>query len=287
MKRCPFHRVDHSPWPFLTAWGLGLTAISFVQFLHGEPLYWVLVSLGGSVLCIYWWFVDIVTEATFMGKHTIRVQRGIRIGFCFFLLSESMFFISFFWAFFHSALAPSMVCGFYWPPEMETMKCTGIPLINTGLLLGTIYPCNVAQSAVKAGFFYTFLLWLGIVMVMGAFFVGLQAWEYYTAKFTMADGIYGSCFFALTGLHGLHVIGGLVFLFVAWSRGLLGHFSSDRHLNLTFAVWYWHFVDGIWVVVYSFVYVWSNWGWQWSFSELFVKFVSPVVYYLDHYYENY
>ncbi|YP_001083066.1 cytochrome c oxidase subunit III (mitochondrion) [Mizuhopecten yessoensis] len=269
MKRCPFHRVDPSPWPFLTSWGLGVSAISFAQFLHGDSFYWVVAGLCSTVMCIYWWFVDIVTEATYLGKHTIRVQRGIRIGFCLFLLSESMFFVSFFWAFFHSALSASHVVGCYWPPEMLSMHCKGIPLANTGLLVGTIYPCNVAQKAIKSAQLRPLLLWLGVVMVMGACFVGLQVWEYYTAKFTMADGIYGSCFFALTGLHGLHVVGGLIFLFVAWNRARLGHFSPQRHLNLTFAVWYWHFVDGIWIAVYVFVYIWTGWGWQWSFTEMF------------------
>ena len=166
--------MDPRPWPFLTAWGLGLVAVNFAQYLHGDPLYWVIIRLAGTIICIYWWFVDIVTEATFLGKHTIRVQRGIRIGFCLFLVRERMFFVSFFWAFFHSALAPGFVLGFYWPPEIETMKLTGIPLINTGFLLGTIYPCNVAQKALKAAELHTFLRWLGGVMVMGACFVVLQ-----------------------------------------------------------------------------------------------------------------
>nr|YP_272045.1 cytochrome c oxidase subunit III [Placopecten magellanicus]AAZ06458.1 cytochrome oxidase subunit III [Placopecten magellanicus] len=268
MKRCPFHRVEPSPWPFLLAWGLGLTAISFAHFLHGDSIWYVVASLGGSVLCVYWWFVDIVTEATFLGKHTKRVQRGIRMGFCFFLVSESMFFVSFFWAFFHSALAPSVDIGCYWPPMMATMKCWGIPMINTSLLLGTIWPCGVAQKGMKAAELGDVLKGLGLTMVLGVCFVGLQVWEYYTATFTMADSVYGSCFFALTGLHGLHVVGGLIFIFVAWNRARLGHFSSARHLNLTFAIWYWHFVDMIWVFVYAIVYIWTGWGWQWSFAEI-------------------
>lgn len=215
MKRCPFHRVDPSPWPFLTSWGLGLTAIRFAQFLHGDSFHWVAARLYGTIICIWWWFADIITEATYLGKHTVRVQRGIRIGFCLFLMRERMFFVSFFWAFFHRALSARHVVGCYWPPEMITVHCRGIPLANTGLLVGTIYPCNAAQKAIKCGRLLLLLFWLFLVMVMGACFVALQGWEYYTAKFTIADGIYGSCFFALTGLHGLHVVGGLFFLSVA------------------------------------------------------------------------
>ncbi|XP_060070335.1 cytochrome c oxidase subunit 3-like [Ylistrum balloti] len=243
----------------------------FAQFLHGDPIWRVLVGLCLLVRSVYWWFVDIVTEATFLGKHTRRVQRGVRIGFCIFLVRETMFFASFFWAFFHSALAPGMALGFFWPPQIYTMSCWGLPLLNTSLLLRTVCPCNLAQAALKAAELKTALITLGIVMILGACFVVCQGYEIYTAKFTIADGIYGSCFFSLTGLHGLHVIGGLVFLFVAWNRARLGHFSSARHLNLTFAVWYWHFVDVIWIFVYRAAYLWRNLGWQWTFDDAFNK----------------
>nr|ALA07953.1 cytochrome c oxidase subunit III [Argopecten ventricosus] len=269
VKRCPFHRVDQSPWPLLTAWSLGISAMMFVQFLHGDPFYRVLVGLGLVVTCVYWWFSDIISEATFMGKHTRRVQRGIRIGFCMFLISETMFFASFFWAFFHSALAPGMALGFFWPQEIYTMPCWGLPLLNTSLLLSTVFPCNMAQAAIKAGELKVALNTLGLVMFLGGCFVLVQGYEIFTAKFTLADGVYGCCFFSLTGLHGLHVVGGLFFLFIAWSRARLGHFSSSRHLNLTFSIWYWHFVDIIWIFVFSFIYVWSNLGWQWTFSDVF------------------
>jgi len=123
------------------------------------------------------------------------------------------------------------------------MKFTGVPLANTALLIGTVIPCNLALAGLRAADLRTAIRALRGVILMGVGFVALQLWEYKTAKFTIADRIYGRTFFALTGLHGLHVVGGLVFLSVGLLRAYLGHFSRARHLNVNFAVWYWHFVD--------------------------------------------
>lgn len=99
---------------------------------------------------------------------------------------------------------------------------------------------------------------LCITIILGLCFVFIQVREYWHARFTIMDGVYGSAFYMLTGLHGLHVIFGLVFLFTALMRLYLKHFSPTRHLHLDFAVAYWHFVDIIWVLLFALVYVWPH-----------------------------
>lgn len=236
IRRSPFHRVEPSPWPILTALGLGFTALRFVFWLHGDSLVTVLFGLRYTAATFSRWMHDIVLEATFLGKHTKLVQRGIRMGFALFLVTEAMFFVSFFWAFFHRSLNPRQEVGHVWPPEMHVIRWKGVPMANTGLLLGTILPCSVAIKAIRSCQLDISLGALALTMFMGGCFMVLQGYEYYTAKFTMADGIYGRTFFALTGLHGIHVVGGLVFLLVGYCRMWLGHFSRARHLGLTFAV---------------------------------------------------
>jgi cytochrome c oxidase subunit 3 len=99
---------------------------------------------------------------------------------------------------------------------------------------------------------------LGITVGLGLLFTTLQAWEYAHAPFAFTDGIYPTTFFLATGFHGFHVIVGTVFLAVNWARCAKGHFQPDHHFGFEAAAWYWHFVDVVWLFLFSFVYVWSS-----------------------------
>lgn len=79
--------------------------------------------------------------------------------------------------------------------------------------------------------------------MLGAQFLWFQSLEYFSCSFTIADSVFGSAFFFLTGLHGLHVFLGLLFLIFNYCRFLAFHFTKSRHLGLAFSIWYWHFVD--------------------------------------------
>jgi len=102
------------------------------------------------------------------------------------------------------------------------------------------------------------LNYLGATILLGLYFTWLQYNEYYVASFTIADGIYGSTFYLITGFHGVHVLVGTIFLIVCWFRAYHFHFSFQRHyFGFDAAVWYWHFVDGVWVLLFFTVYVWG------------------------------
>lgn len=94
-------------------------------------------------------------------------------------------------------------------------------------------------------------------VLAGVVFLRFQLGEYKAASFTIADRAYGSCFYILTGLHGSHVLGGTLFLAAMWVRNYFCHFiRPNRHMGVAFAVWYWHFVDVIWLIVFVWAYVW-------------------------------
>jgi len=89
-------------------------------------------------------------------------------------------------------------------------------------------------------------------------FTCFQFREYRDASFAISDGIFGSLFFMITGLHGTHVIIGTIFIFVCFIRFIKSHFTLEHHLGFEFATWYWHFVDIVWLFVYIFVYWWGG-----------------------------
>lgn len=259
--RHPYHIVTPSPWPILTAvvaFGVAINAVAYMhRFIYGGTL--LIFNIITLILVVSFWWRDVIREATYEGKHTLAVQRGLRIGFVLFIASEIMFFISFFWAFFHSSLSPSVEIGCIWPPSGITPPdMLGVPLLNTYLLLYSGVTITYTHHVLTSGLYIATAEGFFATIILAVTFTCLQAMEYVEAPFTIADGIYGSTFFMLTGFHGLHVIIGTIFISVCCVRCLLGHFTQEHHVGFEAAAWYWHFVDVVWAFLYIFVYVWGS-----------------------------
>jgi cytochrome c oxidase subunit 3 len=237
-----------------------ITAIGFTGYMHAYKLGgWLF--LGGLfyvILILIFWWRDVIREATFEGMHTRRVQAGTRLGFVLFIVSEVMFFFGFFWAFFHSALAPSIAIGCLWPPMGITpFNPYSIPLVNTIFLLLSGATITYTHIYLIQGDSGKTLFGFCETLMYAVAFTLLQCDEYLTAPFAISDGIYGSVFYMITGLHGVHVIIGTLFIFVCFIRFLKSHFTRTHHLGLEFSIIYWHFVDGVWLFVYMSLYWWS------------------------------
>ena len=109
----PYHLVDPSPWPILLSFSLLNMAIGAVLYMHGFYLGGSLLTLGFVLTCfgMILWFRDVITESTYLGHHTKQVKTGLMIGVILFIVSEVFAFLSIFWAFFHSSLAPTIEIG--------------------------------------------------------------------------------------------------------------------------------------------------------------------------------
>lgn len=257
----PYHLVEPSPYPYMASFGaLGLT-VGSVMYFHSYSYgnYLALFSfLFISIIAFMWWR-DIVRESTFQGLHTLVVQRGIKYGMLLFILSEVCFFFSFFWAFFHSSLGPDIQIGAVWPPVgIQVIDPFAVPLLNTAVLLTSGATVTWSHHAMIAGDRKNTLLALFLTIVLAVVFTALQAMEYYESSFSIADSVYGSVFFLLTGFHGLHVIIGTLFLTVSLIRCYRHHFTKNHHIGFEAAIWYWHFVDYVWLGLFVAVYWWGS-----------------------------
>lgn len=262
-KGHPFHIVEPSPWPILTSMSVLCITVGAVCYMHREPHGGELLLVGLFLLCgcLAGWFSDIINEATYRGMHTLKVQRGIAIGMKLFIVSEVMFFVGFFWAYFYFALDPSIWTDCTWPPRgIPIINPFRFPLVNTFLLLTSGAMLTVSHLSLKTGDRTESLRYLKWTLLLGANFTLIQVMEYAKANFFISDGIYGSCFYMLTGFHGLHVIVGTIFLCVCYIRNYLWHFTYRRHLGFVCAIWYWHFVDVVWIFLYVFVYLYGYIG---------------------------
>ena len=260
MTKHDFHIVDRSPWPFCVSWSAFFMLFGLTLYLHAFEVGFSLMSIGfiSTVFSTSLWWRDVIREGTFQGKHTARVRTGLRLGVILFIVSEVMLFFGFFWAFFHSALNPVFNIGGVWPPKgIETLSPWGIPLLNTAILLTSGAALTWSHAALIAKNRLEAIAGLIWTIILAAIFTLWQGFEYTHAPFNISDGIYGSCFYMLTGLHGFHVIVGTCFLTVALVRLVLHHFTNTVHIGYESAAWYWHFVDVVWIFLYVTVYVWG------------------------------
>nr|AXS65013.1 cytochrome c oxidase subunit 3 [Curculionoidea sp. 12 KM-2017] len=258
-KNHPFHLVDYSPWPILGSLSMFSFMMGMIKWFHFyDNSLFMLGTLTNILIMIQWWR-DIVRESTFQGQHTMKVTLGLRWGMILFITSEVFFFISFFWAFFHASLSPSIELGMNWPPKgIFPFNPLEIPLLNTLILLTSGLTITWSHHSIMENNYNQAIQSLGLTVILGFYFSILQAYEYKEAPFSISDSIYGSTFFMTTGLHGMHVLIGSIFLFTCFIRLYLNHFSPSHHFGFEAAAWYWHFVDVVWLFLYISIYWWGS-----------------------------
>nr|QCG71487.1 cytochrome c oxidase subunit III [Camaenella platyodon] len=258
MRKTPYHLVEMSPWPLMSSASILCMPVGFLLWVRYNSPNLMMFGMLLTALVAFFWWRDIVRESTYQGYHTSYVVKGLKIGVSLFIVSEVCFFFAFFWAYFHSSLAPTIEIGASWPPiGIKTLSPFGVPLLNTSVLLLSGVSVTWAHHAIEEGKLYDALASLILTVSLGFYFLFLQYGEYKETAFTMADSVYGSIFFVATGFHGLHVLVGATFLTVCLIRLWLAHFSKSHHIGFLAAAWYWHFVDVVWLFLYVSIYWWG------------------------------
>nr|WGL39501.1 cytochrome c oxidase subunit 3 [Typhlodessus monteithi] len=255
----PFHLVNYSPWPLTGAMGAMIMVSGLTKWFHQFNMNLFSIGMLITMLTMIQWWRDVTRESTLQGLHTYNVTMGLRWGMILFITSEVFFFISFFWGFFHSSLAPTIELGSMWPPKGITpFNPLQIPLLNTLVLLTSGITVTWAHHSLMENNYYQTLQSLFVTVILGIYFTILQAFEYMESPFTIADTVYGSSFFMATGFHGIHVIIGTTFLMICLLRHYYNHYSSIHHFGFEAAAWYWHFVDVVWLFLYISIYWWGS-----------------------------
>ena len=257
----PYHLVTPSPWPAYTAISLaGVTftaALSMHNFTNAYISWYISFIL--VIISMSFWFRDIITESTYLGNHTLAVQKGLNLGVILFIVSEALFFMAIFWAFFHSALTPTVELGSQWPPMgIEPINPFELPLLNTVILLSSGATITYAHHALIKGNRNASLYGTIFTIILAIIFTLFQVIEYTVSSFTISDGAFGTCFFFGTGFHGLHVIIGTIFLSVGLWRIFSYHLTYHHHLGYEAGILYWHFVDVVWLFLYVSMYYWGS-----------------------------
>ena len=259
----PYHIVTSSVWPFACSLSINSGLYFFLWYHFYSILPWAsLYALAplNFVAYAYFWWKDIEKEGAYEGSHDAAPQLNLKMGVMLFIVSEVMFFFSFFWAFFHFSLSPSVELN-VWPPQgIETLDFTCLPLLNTLLLVLSGSAITYAHHFILSNqISHVDLVQITLyVIVCALLFTGFQAQEYFQSTFEFSDSAFGSIFFLATGFHGIHVLVGTFFiLYNVLRMTARANFTVQHHLGFEFAIWYWHFVDLVWLFLYTFVYCWS------------------------------
>nr|QDH52386.1 cytochrome c oxidase subunit 3 [Gordius sp. VVA-2019] len=264
MTTNPVYILNNSWWPLLAAFS-GLSFMtSFLSLLWLKSLtlssLFLAVSAFMTLTLFYLWGQDLQRESALSGQMTETIENSLKFSFILFISSEVMFFMSFFWAFFHYSLSPDPEIGTNWPPlGVEPIPFFETPLLNTIILLTSGITITWAHHA----FFSSKSMMstpplTAATILLGVYFTYLQLEEYTTSNFSMNDSCYGSVFFLSTGFHGLHILVGSMFLVSLLPRMVLGFNSSKDILHFELAAWYWHFVDVVWLFLYICMYWWGE-----------------------------
>ncbi|MFS8900183.1 heme-copper oxidase subunit III [Synechococcus sp. H60.2] len=172
-------------------------------------------------------------------------------GLLMFLVAEGCLFLGLFMAYLaYSLTAP------VWPPEGTPERELLLPGINTAILLSSSLVIHQAKPAIQANNVKGLRLWFALTALLGAIFLAGQLYEYSHLEFGLTTNLFASTFYVLTGFHGLHVAAGLLFILaVLWRSLKPGHYSAQRHFGVEAAEIYWHFVDGVWIVLFILLYL--------------------------------
>ena len=185
------------------------------------------------------------------GQHEDHHGKGM-FGVTIFLLSESMVFVSFFATYIMLRLTTTN----WLPPGIKGPEASPSVIFHTIVLVSSSFVIYFAERALKSHKLTQFrLLWL-TTSAMGIYFLVGEFQEWQGLDFGLATGLVGGTFYILTGFHGLHVTAGIVLQLIMLARSFLPHNYEDGHFGVSAASLFWHFVDVLWLILFSLIYLW-------------------------------
>ena len=249
--------VHLTPWPIITGFSAALFAMGIATW--GVAPYLLVVGFLLTALGVVGWiredYLAFPKGPNPLTQHTQGVKDNGWWGIMLFLTTEVILFASIFGIWFSAkAMQPQ------WPPAGTPGE--GLPIvptgINTAVLVASGFVMAWGEKGIMTGNRRRFVIGYIGAIVLGAVFLAFQVKEYIDLVhegFVLSSNIYTTTFYMLTGTHGFHVLGGLIFLTIVLVRGAKGQFDGKRHVAVTAAAYYWHFVDIVWLLLYAVVYL--------------------------------
>ncbi|SIQ97410.1 cytochrome c oxidase subunit 3 [Haladaptatus litoreus] len=251
---------ERSQWPVVSAIGAGLLYAGVALFLLGRATDVIpaivgaiagVVGFGAFVAGLVGWLNQAYLAGYWRNQASARKRRAYRATMILFLVTDVATFAAGFTYYVFVRIGG-------WPQDLPDVL-TSLVLVNTVLLVLSSFTLHFSHAALENDRRNRFLALLGVTILLGVAFVAGQVLEYYEfvvgEGFTLTSGIFGSAFYGLTGLHGLHVTLGVILLGIVFWRARRGQYDSDRDTSITTVSYYWHFVDVVWLILVLMLYV--------------------------------
>jgi cytochrome c oxidase subunit III len=186
----------------------------------------------------------------FTDERAVRGTSSPVMGMVLFVAGEAMFFAALFGIYFSIRSSAGT-----WPPKSIGVPELPVPTALTAILIASSVVLQFGVRAVRRGRVGSFRSLLGLTILLGVCFLALQVYDYSRLTFGIHDGIYPSLFYVMTGLHMAHVVGGVILLSLVMGQALTDQISTERHEPVEAATIYWHFVDIVWIGLYTAFYL--------------------------------
>ncbi|MDT3435338.1 cytochrome c oxidase subunit 3 [Haloarcula sp. 1CSR25-25] len=247
-----------SRWPLIAAigaaslyLGVGLVFVGLDLVPAAVPLVLGVLGAGGLVAGLAGW-----ANEAFIAEY---LQRRADAGPELYTTTMVLFLVSDVATFSAGFVYYAFIRAGSWPPAHLPPLLGSLVVVNTALLLASSVTLHYGHEALEGGNRRRFLGLLGATLGLGVVFLAGQVYEYYefvsVEGFGIGSGAFGSAFYGLTGLHGLHVALGVLLLAIAFGRALRGHYTPERDTAIRTTSLYWHFVDLVWVFLVVVLYV--------------------------------
>lgn len=250
-----FFSAEKSPWPLLSSlcsFNLLFSATIFMKFFEVSG---IIISIVAISFSRFFWWVNYSKEFNSIGAETEMLVSALKFRIILFIGREVFFFFSFFWGYFHGFFRPTLENGFLFPPaNLEFFDFSRVPMINTLLLVSSGAMVTARHERLIKGHKRLFNIFLLAGVLLGVMFTGCQVVEYCNSQFRISDSMFGTCFFVLTGFHGIHVVVGTTFLVTALILSMKIAALKRDFIRFELRAWYWHFVDVVWMFLFYLVY---------------------------------
>jgi cytochrome c oxidase subunit 3 len=263
-----YTRIGHAnPWPFTASVAL-MTGVFGLLFIENKnPVGWMLIVIAAGVflIAVFSWLTTMIREdVAEASERTVPEFPAIGKWMVSFLVVSEVFlfgalFATYFYLRNHDQIYTQSLLHFY-QVDGSVFEIWGlVPLLNTIFLVSSSVTVHFAEEALRHSKTKVFQVLMTITVVLGALFVGGQVFEYWNFSvnehFTPQTSTFGGSFYTLTTLHGAHVLAGVIVLTSLLVGSFFRALSAKRHIALTVASIYWHFVDVVWIVLVAVIYL--------------------------------